>query len=179
MTNNPTAIALHEANILWPNTKLQCVVSVGTGRFERPEQFEDVEKISLRQKVEKFIQSATNTEGKQKIIDWYMTSFFSSNLTLCFIYLQVCTKHFRIYFRRRRTSGSIRTCRRTSSWTRSGTTNGRKWWRTRAVIVTRTSGSSTHAQNSCNNRNASINGSRTSCSSTKIRTCENLLLIYI
>ena len=68
MTNNPTAIALHEANILWPNTKLQCVVSVGTGRFERPEQFEDVEKISLRQKVEKFIQSATNTEGKQIII---------------------------------------------------------------------------------------------------------------
>lgn len=31
IANNPTAIALHEAKCLWPNKKIDCIVSIGVG----------------------------------------------------------------------------------------------------------------------------------------------------
>ena len=63
LSNNPTAIALHEANVLWPNDEIQCVVSIGTGRFEPAEGYKDVDFIPLKDKLLKIVQSATNTEG--------------------------------------------------------------------------------------------------------------------
>lgn len=32
IANNPTAIAVHEAKCLWPNRKIDCIVSIGTGK---------------------------------------------------------------------------------------------------------------------------------------------------
>ncbi|CAH1783362.1 unnamed protein product [Owenia fusiformis] len=61
-SNNPTAIALHEAQLLWPNTDIQCVVSLGTGRWE-PQVEKLGESLSLRHLTDKFIQSATDTEA--------------------------------------------------------------------------------------------------------------------
>lgn len=32
LANNPTAIAVHEAKLLWPYETINCVISVGSGR---------------------------------------------------------------------------------------------------------------------------------------------------
>ena len=64
LNNNPTAIAIHEARALWPDEELQCVVSVGNGRYELTGDNSVQDDVtSLRQKVGTFIHSATNTEG--------------------------------------------------------------------------------------------------------------------
>uniref|UniRef100_H2YVJ2 PNPLA domain-containing protein n=1 Tax=Ciona savignyi TaxID=51511 RepID=H2YVJ2_CIOSA len=60
LTNNPTGVALNECSLLWPNSPIQCVVSVGTGRYEptigpTSEQF-----LSLKDKLLKVVDSATS-----------------------------------------------------------------------------------------------------------------------
>ena len=64
LTNNPTAIAIHECRLLWPQEALQCVVSLGTGRYEPTSMPQSPVYTSLKTKVEKFVQSATDTEGE-------------------------------------------------------------------------------------------------------------------
>ena len=62
LTNNPSAIALHECKLLWPQDNIQSVVSVGTGRYE-PTDAPIQESVGLKTKLTKIVQSATDTEG--------------------------------------------------------------------------------------------------------------------
>lgn len=67
LTNNPTALAIHEARMLWPQEQIQCVVSVGNGRtipeFEMiGEKFTAKLSTRLREKILRIIDSATDTE---------------------------------------------------------------------------------------------------------------------
>ncbi|XP_056244169.1 calcium-independent phospholipase A2-gamma-like isoform X2 [Seriola aureovittata] len=61
LINNPTALAIHECKCLWPNTPLECVVSLGTGRFENPGK-SSTTYTSLKTKLTNVISSATDTE---------------------------------------------------------------------------------------------------------------------
>lgn len=75
--NNPTAIAIHEAKLVWPNTPIQCVVSFGTGRsVPSPAELGKLktsksanreigsEGTSWSNKFLKILDSATDTQGK-------------------------------------------------------------------------------------------------------------------
>ncbi|XP_015920066.1 calcium-independent phospholipase A2-gamma [Parasteatoda tepidariorum] len=62
MINNPTALAIHEARLLWPSEYIQCVMSLGTGRYI-PAVSPNFTSTSLKTKVLKIIDSATDTEA--------------------------------------------------------------------------------------------------------------------
>ncbi|XP_056272920.1 calcium-independent phospholipase A2-gamma-like isoform X2 [Pseudoliparis swirei] len=62
LINNPTALAIHECKCLWPNAPLECVVSLGTGRFEAPNK-NSATSTSLKAKLANIISSATDTEA--------------------------------------------------------------------------------------------------------------------
>ncbi|XP_050414521.1 calcium-independent phospholipase A2-gamma [Patella vulgata] len=62
LTNNPTALALHESKLLWPEESVQCVISLGTGRYEPNFEFAP-NKLSLKDKLSKIVDSATDTEA--------------------------------------------------------------------------------------------------------------------
>lgn len=70
MVNNPTAVAVHEAKLLWPNKPIQCVISFGTGRtapnsFDSlSEPFTEVSNSSWKEKFFAILNSATDTEGE-------------------------------------------------------------------------------------------------------------------
>ncbi|KAG7454726.1 hypothetical protein MATL_G00262870 [Megalops atlanticus] len=68
LINNPTALAIHECKCLWPNTPLQCVVSLGTGRFESPGK-NNATYTSLKAKLTNVISSATDTEEVHTMLD--------------------------------------------------------------------------------------------------------------
>uniref|UniRef100_A0A0K0F2B5 Calcium-independent phospholipase A2-gamma (inferred by orthology to a human protein) n=1 Tax=Strongyloides venezuelensis TaxID=75913 RepID=A0A0K0F2B5_STRVS len=65
LTNNPTAIAIHEAKNLWPNENIQCVVSIGNGRSVSEVELstEDKKKTSILRKLSKIADSATDTQA--------------------------------------------------------------------------------------------------------------------
>ncbi|XP_023688470.2 calcium-independent phospholipase A2-gamma-like [Paramormyrops kingsleyae] len=68
LVNNPTAVALHESQCLWPGTRLQCVVSLGTGRLESSGRY-SATYTSLKTKLSHVISSATDTEEVHTMLD--------------------------------------------------------------------------------------------------------------
>lgn len=71
LINNPTALAIHESKSLWPHTPLECVVSLGTGRFETPTK-NNVTYTSLKTKLTNVISSATDTEEVHAMLDAFL-----------------------------------------------------------------------------------------------------------
>ncbi|XP_037099226.1 calcium-independent phospholipase A2-gamma-like [Syngnathus acus] len=68
LINNPTALAIHECKCLWPNTPLQCVLSLGTGRHEVAGK-NGTTHTSLKAKLTNVISSATDTEEVHTMLD--------------------------------------------------------------------------------------------------------------
>ncbi|XP_073336553.1 calcium-independent phospholipase A2-gamma [Pagrus major] len=68
LINNPTALAIHECKCLWPNTPLQCVLSLGTGRYETAGK-NGTTYTSLKAKLTNVISSATDTEEVHTMLD--------------------------------------------------------------------------------------------------------------
>ncbi|XP_061663278.1 calcium-independent phospholipase A2-gamma [Syngnathoides biaculeatus] len=68
LINNPTALAIHECKCLWPNTPLQCVLSLGTGRHEVAGK-NGTTYTSLKDKLTNVISSATDTEEVHTMLD--------------------------------------------------------------------------------------------------------------
>ncbi|XP_061817427.1 calcium-independent phospholipase A2-gamma isoform X2 [Nerophis lumbriciformis] len=68
LINNPTALAIHECKCLWPNTPLQCVLSLGTGRHETVGK-NGTAYTSLKTKLTNVISSATDTEEVHTMLD--------------------------------------------------------------------------------------------------------------
>jgi calcium-independent phospholipase A2-gamma len=81
--NNPAIIAVHEAKLLWPNQKIQCLVSFGTGRFPNKRRTdgqklynpkmlrefdETMETSSWNTKFRRILEAATDTEQTHHIL---------------------------------------------------------------------------------------------------------------
>ncbi|XP_053173609.1 calcium-independent phospholipase A2-gamma-like [Scomber japonicus] len=68
LLNNPCALAVHESRLLWPNQPFQCVLSLGTGRYDNAKRG-SATSTSLRAKISNLICSATDTEGVHTLLD--------------------------------------------------------------------------------------------------------------
>uniref|UniRef100_A0A8C9FY22 PLPL8 phospholipase n=1 Tax=Pavo cristatus TaxID=9049 RepID=A0A8C9FY22_PAVCR len=68
LLNNPSALAVHECKCLWPDVPLQCLVSLGTGRYESAGKT-NVTYTSLKAKLTNVISSATDTEEVHTMLD--------------------------------------------------------------------------------------------------------------
>ena len=62
IVNNPAALAIHEVRLLWPKEEIQCLVSLGTGRYY-PHNRENYADSGLKSKINKLIASATDVEA--------------------------------------------------------------------------------------------------------------------
>ena len=63
LTNNPCALAIHEASTLWPSTPIQVVVSIGSGMYHGRSGPHTKHFTTLRAKLMKIVASATDVEG--------------------------------------------------------------------------------------------------------------------
>ena len=71
LTNNPTAVALHEARLLWgKSVPIQCIISLGTGRCEGVwDQVDGASPAGLKDKLIGVASGATDTEGEWPLVD--------------------------------------------------------------------------------------------------------------
>ncbi|KAF6721228.1 Calcium-independent phospholipase A2-gamma [Oryzias melastigma] len=66
--NNPCALAVHESRLLWPKHPFECVLSLGTGRYDNTKRM-PATSTSLKAKITNLISSATDTEGVHTLLD--------------------------------------------------------------------------------------------------------------
>ncbi|KAM9650510.1 calcium-independent phospholipase A2-gamma-like isoform 2-T3 [Trichechus inunguis] len=84
LLNNPSALAMHECKCLWPDVPLQCIVSLGTGRYESDVR-NTVMHTSLKTKLSHVINSATDTEEVHIMLDGLLppNTYFRFNPVMC------------------------------------------------------------------------------------------------
>ncbi|ELK01277.1 Calcium-independent phospholipase A2-gamma [Pteropus alecto] len=82
--NNPSALAMHECKCLWPDVPLECIVSLGTGRYESDVR-NTMTYTSLRTKLSNVISSATDTEEVHIMLDGLLPpdTYFRFNPVMC------------------------------------------------------------------------------------------------
>lgn len=86
LANNPAAIALHEAKHLWPSNELQCVISIGNGRYQPAEYVPKCESLSLKQKVNRIVGGATSTESEYLTLCLFLRLFGVLGDEFCFLF---------------------------------------------------------------------------------------------
>lgn len=84
LVNNPAAVALHEARLLWPNEHIQCLISIGNGRSSvTPFAIRDKmpSSTSIQEKMLKIVDSATDTESVHIVMNDLlpMSSYYRLN----------------------------------------------------------------------------------------------------
>ncbi|XP_055276565.1 calcium-independent phospholipase A2-gamma-like [Moschus berezovskii] len=84
LLNNPSALAMHECKCLWPDVPLDCIVSLGTGRYESDVR-NNVTYTSLKTKLSNVINSATDTEEVHVMLDGLLPpdTYFRFNPVMC------------------------------------------------------------------------------------------------
>ncbi|XP_060052390.1 calcium-independent phospholipase A2-gamma isoform X2 [Erinaceus europaeus] len=84
LLNNPSALAIHECKCLWPDVPLECIVSLGTGRYESDVR-NNVTQTSLKTKLSNVINSATDTEEVHVMLDGLLPpdTYFRFNPVMC------------------------------------------------------------------------------------------------
>nr|XP_010945634.2 calcium-independent phospholipase A2-gamma isoform X2 [Camelus bactrianus] len=84
LLNNPSALAMHECKCLWPDVPLECMVSLGTGRYESDVR-NTMTYTSLRTKLSNVINSATDTEEVHVMLDGLLPpdTYFRFNPVMC------------------------------------------------------------------------------------------------
>ncbi|XP_053465496.1 calcium-independent phospholipase A2-gamma isoform X1 [Nycticebus coucang] len=84
LLNNPSALAMHECKCLWPDVPLECIVSLGTGRYESDVR-NTTTHTSLKTKLSNVINSATDTEEVHIMLDGLLPpdTYFRFNPVMC------------------------------------------------------------------------------------------------
>lgn len=78
LVNNCTGVAHAEASILWPQEPIQCVVSIGSGKF-KPVDVMKANATSLFEKAHGLVYSATDTETIHMILKNLIKNYYRFN----------------------------------------------------------------------------------------------------